>query len=100
MFLHIYQLFLCHLRFLKNASPSFSQTYSNPTSSKALISSGFSAYVKDGVTEDFVRRRVLFALEDEKTYLRDGAYKLSYRVKKGKASHVSVEIYVRGGTVG
>ena len=54
-----------------------------------------SQHVKDGVTEDFVRRRVLLALEDEKTYLRDGAYKLSYRVKKGKASHVSVEIYVR-----
>jgi hypothetical protein len=44
--------------------------------------------------------RVLLALEDEKMYLRDGAYKLSYRVKKGKASHVSVEIYVRGGTAG
>lgn len=59
-----------------------------------------SQHVKDGVTEEFVRRRVLFALEDEKTYLRDGAYKLSYRVKKGKASRFSVEIYVRGGTVG
>ncbi|MDI6847540.1 MAG: hypothetical protein QMD23_05355 [Candidatus Bathyarchaeia archaeon] len=54
-----------------------------------------SQHVKDGITEDFVRRRVLFALEDEKTYLRDGTYKLSYRVRKGKASHVSVEIYVR-----
>jgi hypothetical protein len=32
-----------HFRFLKNSKESFWQTYSKPTSSKALTSSGFSA---------------------------------------------------------
>ena len=34
--------FLIHLRFLRNIRPSFWQTYSKPTPSKALTSSGFS----------------------------------------------------------
>jgi hypothetical protein len=42
-----------------------------------------SQHVKDGITEDFVKRRVLFALEDERVYLSDGSYKLVYRVRKG-----------------
>ena len=47
-----------------------------------------SQHLKDGITEDFVRRRVLFALEGEKVYLLDGSYKLTYRVRKGRASPV------------
>jgi len=54
-----------------------------------------SQHLKDCITEDFVRRRVLFALEAEKVYLPDGSYKLTYRVRKGGGSPVSVEIYVR-----
>lgn len=34
--------FPCHLRFLRNVRLAFWQTYSNPTSSSALIYSGFS----------------------------------------------------------
>lgn len=54
-----------------------------------------SQHLRDGITEDFVRRRVLFALEEEKTLLPDKSYKLTYCVKKGKASPLLVEIYVR-----
>lgn len=54
-----------------------------------------SQHLKDGITEDFVRRRVLFALKDERAYLSDGSYKLAYRVRKGRASPILVEIFVR-----
>jgi len=54
-----------------------------------------SQHIKDGVTEDFVRRRVLLALEEEKTYLSNGSYKLTYHLKRAKASLILVEIYIR-----
>jgi len=54
-----------------------------------------SQHLKDGITEDFIRRRVLFALENERVYLPDGSYKLTYRVRKGRALLVLVEIFVR-----
>jgi len=54
-----------------------------------------SRHSKDGVTEDFVRRRVLFALEREKVFLPDGSFKLTYHLRKGRASPILVEIYVR-----
>jgi len=54
-----------------------------------------SQHLKDGITEDFVVRRVLFALEEERKYLSNGSFKLVYNVRKAKASPIIVEIYVR-----
>jgi len=54
-----------------------------------------SHHIKDGITEDFVRRRVLLALQEEKKHLANGSFKLTYLVRKGKASALLVEIYVR-----
>lgn len=37
----------------------------------------------------------MLALEKEKEHLADGSFKLTYLVRKGKASPLLVEIYVR-----
>jgi len=54
-----------------------------------------SQHVKDGITEDFIKRRVLLALEKEKKHLANGSFRLTYLVRKGKSSPLLVEIYVR-----
>jgi len=47
-------------------------------------STQISHHIKDGVTEEYVRRRVLLAIEKDKVYLPDGSYKLAYLLKRGK----------------
>ena len=60
---------------------------------KAIVQ--ISHHVKDGITEDYIRRRVLFSLEDDRRYFPDRSFMLSYRMKRGTASPIMIRIYVR-----
>lgn len=59
------------------------------------VPSQISHHVKDGITEDFVRSRVLFTSKEDREYLPDGSYKLAFKVKHGNRKPILVEIYVR-----
>jgi len=58
-------------------------------------STQISQHVKNGVTEDFVRNKVLYAPKNDREYLPDGSFKLVFKVRKGRREPILVKIYVR-----
>ncbi len=53
-----------------------------------------SQHVKEGISEEYVKNRVLLASKADREYLEDGSYKLVYRYKRGE-SILRVHIFVR-----
>jgi len=54
-----------------------------------------SQHEKDGISEEYIKRRVLYSSIKERDYLPDGSFKLTFKFKKGHRKPFLVEIFVR-----
>ncbi|WP_287583701.1 hypothetical protein [Candidatus Borrarchaeum sp.] len=54
-----------------------------------------SQHEKDGVSEGYIKRRVLYSSIKEREYLPDGSFRLILKFKKGHRKPFLVEIFVR-----
>ncbi len=54
-----------------------------------------SQHQKDGISEEYIKRRVLYSSVEEREYLPDESFKLIFKFRKGHRKPILVEIFVR-----